>query len=64
MLFTQQIEHTLILDNKTDFNDTLFDPIIGQRQTRLKVKGKKTANWQGKFHRRLYYPKTMNLNLT
>ena len=49
MLFTQQIEHTLILDNKTDFNDTLFDPIIGQRQTRLKVKGKKTANWQGKF---------------
>ena len=49
MLFTQQIEHTIILDNKTDFNDTLFNPIIGQNQTRLKIKGKKTANWQGKF---------------
>ena len=49
MLFTQQMEHILILDNKTEFNDTIFDPVIGQKQNRLKVKGKKTANWQGKL---------------
>ena len=49
MLFTQQMEHALILDNKTNFNDTIFDPVISQKQNRLKIKGKKTANWQGKL---------------
>ena len=49
LLFTKEIEHALIFDNVTDFNDVLFDPIYNQAQKRLKVKGKRTANWSGLF---------------
>ena len=49
MLFTKQIEHILVVDNATNFADTIFDSTFGQKQNRLRVKGKKTANWQGKF---------------
>ena len=49
LLFAKEIEHALIFDNVTDFNDVLFDPIYNQAQKRLKVKGKRTANWSGLF---------------
>jgi len=49
MLFTQQIEHALVVDNKTDFNDTIFNTVMGQKQNRIKIKGSKTNNWKGKF---------------
>lgn len=49
MLFTQQIEHALVIDNKTDFNDTIFNTVMSQRQNRIKIKGSKTNNWKGKF---------------
>ena len=49
MLFTKEIEHAMVLDNVTNFNDTIFDPVYNQKQTRLRVKGKKTANWSGLF---------------
>jgi len=41
------IEHVVIFDNTTIFNDTIFNPITGLRQQRLIVKGTKTANWDG-----------------
>jgi len=47
MLFTKEIEHALIFDNVTNFNDTLFNPLYNQLQKRLRIKGKKTANWSG-----------------
>ena len=46
MLFTKEIEHALVFDNVTEFNDTLFDPVYNQGQTRFKIKGKRTANWE------------------
>jgi hypothetical protein len=49
MLFTKEIEHALVFDNVTEFNDTLFDPVYNQGQTRFKIKGKRTANWSGLF---------------
>ena len=49
MLFTKEVEHALVFDNVTNFNDTLFSPLLSQTQTRLRVKGKKTANWEGIF---------------
>ena len=49
LLFTKEIEHALVFDNVTDFNDVLFDTVHNHAQTRLKVKGKKTANWSGLF---------------
>ena len=49
LLFTKEIEHALVFDNVTDFNDVLFDTVHNHAQTRLKIKGKKTANWSGLF---------------
>lgn len=49
LLFTKEIEHALIFDNVTNFNDTLFNPVYGQSQKRLRLKGKRTANWSGLF---------------
>ena len=49
LLYTKQTEHALIIDNKTEFNDTIHDQLFNQRQTRLRIKGKKTANWNGTF---------------
>ena len=49
MVFVKEIEHALTLDNRTDFNDIIYDPVLHQYQTRVKIKGKRTANWDGKF---------------
>ena len=47
VLHTNEIEHTMIINNKTVFGDTIYDSLFNQRQKRLKIKGKKTANWNG-----------------
>lgn len=49
VLFTKQIEHALILDNLTDFNDTIYNPLLNQRQDRIFIKGKRTLGWTGRF---------------
>ena len=49
LLYTRQIEHAIVIDNVTDFNDTIYNPLFNQKQDRLRVKGKRTANWDGRF---------------
>ena len=49
LLFVKEIEHAITLENRTDFNDIIYDPVLYQYQTRLKIKGKRTADWNGKF---------------
>lgn len=44
-----QKEHVLILDNVTQFNDTIYDLEAGYRQERIKVAGYKTSDWYGGF---------------
>jgi len=46
-LHTNELEHSMIVNNKSQFGDTIYDPIFNQRQKRLKIKGKRTANWNG-----------------
>ena len=41
------IEHLVVFDNSTVFNDVLFNQVTGLRQQRLYVKGSKTAEWSG-----------------
>jgi hypothetical protein len=45
-----QKEHIVILDDKTVFNDTIFDKTQGYRQERIKVVGYRTGGWQGDFN--------------
>jgi hypothetical protein len=45
-----QYEHTLVLANKTVFNDQIYDPILGNRQYRLRIQGYKTQDWDGSLY--------------
>ena len=40
-------EHGIVFDNITLFNDTIYNLITGLRQTRINVRGAKTAEWNG-----------------
>jgi hypothetical protein len=44
-----QKEHVLVLNNKTIFNDIIYDTKTGSRQFRVKLQGFKTAEWQGDY---------------
>jgi len=45
-----QKEHVLILDNRTLFNDVIYDLEPGYRQDRVKVIGYISQNWNGGFN--------------
>jgi len=42
-----QIEHVILLDNETVFNDVIFDRPAGYRQERIKVIGYRSDEWTG-----------------
>lgn len=44
-----EMEHILIVDNKTIFNDILYNPIYNIRQPRFKITGFKTGSWNGRY---------------
>ena len=41
------LEHAVVFDNFTLFNDTIFNPITSLRQYRILLKGSKTVDWNG-----------------
>jgi hypothetical protein len=41
------MEHVIVFDNYTLFNDTIYNPVTGLRQYRLLMKGVKTSEWNG-----------------
>ena len=41
------VEHVIVFDNYTVFNDVIFNLATGLRQQRLYVRGAKTNNWNG-----------------
>ena len=45
-----QVEHVVLLDNSTVFNDTIYDTVSGVRQERIKVVGYRTDNWTGNLN--------------
>lgn len=42
-----QKEHVVLLDNTTNFNDTIYNPSTGYRQERIRVNGYRSDNWNG-----------------
>ena len=42
-----QIEHALIVDNRTVFNDVVYDQVPGYRQDRIKIQGYRSDGWNG-----------------
>ena len=49
-LYTVQKEHVLILDNRTIFNDVIYDLEPGYRQERIRVLGYISREWDGGFN--------------
>jgi hypothetical protein len=45
-----QYEHYLVLDNTTIFNDVIYQPELGNRQSRIKFVGYKSSPWNGTLH--------------
>lgn len=45
-----QKEHAVIIDNETVFNDTIYSPMTGYRQERIKVVGYRTDGWTGSLN--------------
>ena len=48
-LYVSEIEHVLIYNNKTIFNDTIYDPILNLRQPRLRIQAYRTVDWKGRL---------------
>ena len=42
-------EHVALFDDRTVFNDVIYDKNSGYRQQRIKVRGFKTADWDGDY---------------
>jgi hypothetical protein len=42
-----QKEHVVLLDNITEFNDTIYNPTTGYRQERIRVNGYRSDGWNG-----------------
>lgn len=40
-------EHVAVFDNRTDFNDTIFDEVMDIQVLRLKLQGDRTKDWDG-----------------
>lgn len=40
-------EHVIVLDNRSLFNDLIYDPVTGSRQSRVLVAGWITGSWDG-----------------
>ena len=58
-----QKEHMILFDNKTVFNDIIFDPTTGFRQQRLKLVGWKTGQWNGDYYSPGFIFDEANVNL-
>ena len=46
-LNVKEYEHVIVLNNRTIFNDVLFNPLFGIRKERLLVNARKTKDWNG-----------------
>lgn len=45
-----QKEHVVLLDNKTIFNDVIYQPSTGYRQERLRILGYRSDDWDGSLN--------------
>lgn len=44
---SQETQSALLIENRTRFGDLIFDPVLGLRQPRLRIRGERTTPWQG-----------------
>lgn len=47
-LYVSEIEHVVVLNNSTIFNDTIYNPLLNIKQPRVRIQGYRSENWQGR----------------
>lgn len=62
-LYVAENEHILTFDNKTIFNDVIYDQLYDVRQVRFKINCIRTINWNGRFYAPGYLIDNNNNNL-
>lgn len=58
-----QFEHVLVFDNVTVFNDVIYQPELGNRQSRFKFIGTKSSGWNGTLHAPGYFINENKFNI-
>ena len=56
-----EYEHVITLNNVSQFNDQIFDPVLGTMHTRVKLEGERTRNWNGRIEAPGYLVKSDGL---
>lgn len=46
----KEYEHAIAFNNKTVFNDVIYEPVLGIRKDRLKIRTIKTLGWDGRLY--------------
>lgn len=49
-LYKVEVEHAIVFDNSTNFDDIIYRPELGQLHQRITWKGSRTDQWNGKFY--------------
>jgi len=49
-LYRVEVEHAFVVNNSTNFDDMIYDPVLGIRHSRVIWRGSRTKNWNGKFY--------------
>ena len=49
-LYRVELEHAFVIDNETNFDDLIYDPVLGIKHNRIIWRGSRTKDWNGKFY--------------
>jgi len=48
-LYRVEIEHAMVIDNESNFDDLIYNPALGVRHKRVIWRGSRSKNWNGKL---------------
>ena len=49
-LYRVEVEHALVIDNESNFDDLIYSPALGLRHQRVIWRGSRTKDWNGKLY--------------
>ena len=49
-LYKVALEHVVVFDNTSDFDDVVYNPALGQMHSRIIWRGSRTKDWNGKLY--------------
>ena len=49
-MYSVELEHVIVFDNYTGFDDVIYNPALGQMHKRIKWTGSRTKDWNGKLY--------------